>query len=70
MNNRRIIAQPGESIEVMDSYGNSVLKVVTGFQHECPAAVLYHQPGVTYVPVAVTESTVLSQSPSERKESI
>lgn len=69
MNNRRIVAQPGDSIEIMDSFGNSLLKVTSGFQGANPAAVLYHQPGIAYVPVAVAKDVILSQSPSIRKES-
>lgn len=46
MSTRRMYLQPGESCEVCNLYGQSLLKVVAAFDGTSPVAVLFPQPGV------------------------
>lgn len=46
MKTRRIFAQPGEPIEIINYLGTSLIKVVPMFDRATPVVVIYPQPGV------------------------
>jgi len=46
MKTRRIHLQPGESVEIINPYGTSMLKVVCRFFESKPYVVIYEQPDV------------------------
>lgn len=59
MSTRRIYLQPGESVEVLNAYGQSLIKVSAVFDGPLPVAVLYPQPGVrTYGPSGAEQFTL------------
>jgi hypothetical protein len=58
MSTRRMYLQPGESCEVCNLYGTSLIKIVAAFDKLEPVAVLYPQPGVrTYGPSEAEQFT-------------
>lgn len=61
MKTRRIYLQPGECVEVINTYGTSVLKVTTRFMGSLPCAVIYEQPDIL---------TLTSEDAKEHKVSI
>ena len=64
MSTRRLYLQPGESAEILNGYGTSLLKVEAMFDEQKPVAILYPQPGVqTYGP---SESAQFTSEPQEK----
>ena len=49
MKTRRIHLQPGECVEVVNSYGTSMLKAVALFSRDQPCVVVFEQPGVVVI---------------------
>jgi len=59
MKTRRIFLQPGECVEIVNTYGTSILKVTGRFMGFLPCAVVYEQPDViTLDPAAAKEHKV------------
>jgi len=66
MKTRRIYLQPNETVEVINQYGTSMLKVTCLFNYEAPVAVTYSQPGVEVLSATAAQSYCLGTTPKER----
>ena len=59
MKTRRIYLQPGECVEVVNTYGTSILKATARFKGIQPCVVVYEQPDIlTFDPVVAKEYKV------------
>ena len=64
MSTRRLYLQPGESAEILNVYGVSLIKIEAAFDGSQPVAILYPQPGVrTYRPSDSEQFTLEPQEP-------
>ncbi len=59
MKTRRIYLQPGECVEVINTYGTSLLKITARFKDAQPCVVIYEQPDVlNFNPASAKEHKV------------
>lgn len=63
MNTRRIHLQPGECVEIINSYGTSVLKAVTRFDGEQACVILFEQPDIITLDALEAKTYDLSFEP-------
>ena len=63
MKTRRIYLQPGESVEIINQYGTSVLKAITRFKGDQACVVLYEQPDVFTLTASEAQELNLSIYP-------
>ncbi len=64
MKTRRIHLQPGEPVEIFNSYGTSILKATAMFDHEQSVVVIYEQPDAPIVTAENRKGLFLKPTPT------